>query len=67
MDVQEPALFHRGRLNEGLHCGYKGKGYATEVVTTAKKLPSDDLEDIKDNLDGAQNQQDNDKGTESRR
>ena len=28
----------RGRLNEGLHCGHKGKGYVIEAVTTTKKL-----------------------------
>jgi len=30
--------------------GYKGKGYTTEVVIIAKKLPPDGLKDIKDNL-----------------
>jgi len=50
LDIQEPALFFRGRLNEGLHCGRKGKGYITEVVITAKKLLLDDLKDIKDSL-----------------
>ena len=45
----------------------RARGMRRKVVTIAEKLPSDDLEDIKDNLDGAQNQQDNDKGTESRR
>jgi hypothetical protein len=39
LDVQESALFLRGGLNEGLYYGHKGKGYATEVVTTAEKLP----------------------------
>ena len=47
MDIQEPALFLRDRLHEGLYCGRKGKRYAIEVVITAKKLPLDDLEDIK--------------------
>ena len=64
MDVQEPALFLRGRLDEGLCCGHKGKGYATEVVTIAEKLPPDDT---KDDLGEAQDQQDNDKETKSRR
>ena len=58
--MQEPVLF-RGRLDEGPYRGHKGKGYAMEVVTTAEKLPPDDLEDIKDNSDDVQNQQDNDK------
>ena len=44
MDVQEPALFLRGCLNKGLYYGHKDKGYATEVVTTAKKLPPDNKE-----------------------
>jgi len=35
--------------------GYKGKGYVTEVVIIAEKLPLDDLEDIKDNLGEAHN------------
>jgi len=30
--------------------GYKGKGYAIEVVITAKKLPLDSLKDVKDDL-----------------
>ena len=59
--MQEPALFLRGCLDEGPYRGHKGKGYAMEVVTTAEKLPPDDLEDIKDNSDDVQNQQDNDK------
>jgi hypothetical protein len=42
-DVQEPALFLRGRL-DGLYCGYKGKGYAMEVVTITEKLPQDGFE-----------------------
>jgi hypothetical protein len=50
LDVQEPALFLRGRLYERLYCGHKGKEYATEVVTTAKKLSPDGFEDIKDSL-----------------
>ena len=54
-------------LTKGLYYGHKGKGYATEVVTIAKKLPLDNLEDIKDDLGKAQNQQDNDKETKSRR
>ena len=65
-DVQEPALFLRGRLYGGLYCGHKGKGYATEVVTTGK-LPPDDLEGVKDNSGEAQSQQDNDKETKGRR
>ena len=44
MDVQEPTLFLRGRLDEGLYCGHKSKGYVMEVVTTAEKLPPDDKE-----------------------
>ena len=67
LDVQELALFLRDRLHEGLYCGRKGKRYAMEVVTTAEKLPPDDLEDIKDNLGKAQSQQDNDEETRSRR
>ena len=59
--MQEPALFLRGHLNEGPYRGHKGKGYAMEVVTTAEKLPPDDLKDIKDNSDDVQNQQDNNK------
>ena len=54
MDVQEPALFLRGRLNKGLYYRYKGKGYATEAVTIAKKLPPDNLEDINNGLGEAQ-------------
>src|ERR1700733_5626920 len=34
----------RGSLNEGLYYGHKSKGYATEVVTTAKKPLPDDKE-----------------------
>ena len=67
MDVQEPALFLRGRLNKRLYYRHKGKGYATEAVTTAEKLPLDDPKDIKDNSGKAQNQQDNNKETKSRR
>jgi hypothetical protein len=67
LDVQEPALFLRGRLHEGLYCGRKGKRYAMEVVTTAEKLPPDDLEDVKDDSNDAQSQQDKDKETRSRR
>jgi hypothetical protein len=44
LDVQEPALFLRGRLNKGLYYRRKGKGYATEVVTIAEKLPPDGFE-----------------------
>ena len=48
MDVQEPALFFKGSLNEGLYCRRKGKGYVTEVVIIiTEKLPPDN---IKDNL-----------------
>ena len=50
MDIQELALFLRGRLHKGLYCGYKGKGYATEVVTITERLPPND---IKDGLDDA--------------
>jgi len=32
------------------YCGYKGKGYTTEVVIIAEKLPLDGLKDIKDDL-----------------
>ena len=42
-------------MTKGLYYGHKGKGYATEVVTTAEKLPPDGLEDIKDNSGEAQN------------
>jgi hypothetical protein len=59
LDVQELALFLRDRLHEGLYCRRKGKRYATEVVTTAKKLPPDGFKDIKDDSDNAQSQQDN--------
>jgi hypothetical protein len=38
LGVQEPALFFRGCLDKGLYYRYKGKGYATEVVTTGKLL-----------------------------
>jgi hypothetical protein len=54
LDAQEPALFLRDRLHEGLYCRHKDKGYTTEAVTTVKKLPLDDLEDIKDDSDDAQ-------------
>ena len=46
-------LFFKGHLNERLYYGHKGKEYAMEVVTTAEKLPLDDLEDIKDDSDDA--------------
>jgi len=36
-------------LIKGLYYRHKGKGYATEVVTTAKKLLLDGFKDIKDN------------------
>jgi hypothetical protein len=39
LDVQEPVLFLKDRLNKGLYCRYKDKGYATEVVTAEKLLP----------------------------
>jgi len=42
--------FSSGRLNKGLYCRYKDRGYATEVVIIAGKLPLDDFEDIKDSL-----------------
>ena len=54
-------------MTKGLYCGHKGKGYATEVVITAKKLPPDGLKDVEDDLGEVQNQQDNDKETKSRR
>jgi len=38
-------LFLRGRLNKGLHCGYKGKGHITEAVITTKKLTLDNIKD----------------------
>jgi hypothetical protein len=44
LDVQESALFLRDRLHEGLYCGRKGKGYATEVVITAGELLLDGFE-----------------------
>jgi len=37
------------------YCGHKGKGYATEVVIIAEKLPPDGLKDVKDDLGKAQN------------
>jgi len=37
-------------LIKGLYYRYKGKGYATEVVTIAEKLLLDNLKDVKDNL-----------------
>jgi len=64
LDIQELALFLRGCLDEGLCCGHKGKGYATEVVIIAEKLPPDNT---KDDLGEAQDQQDNNKETKSRR
>jgi len=47
LDVREPALFLRDRLNEGLYCGHKGKGYATEAKrrasrTMIKRLEAED-------------------------
>ena len=36
--IQEPALFLRGYFDKELYYKYKGKGYAMEVVITAKKL-----------------------------
>ena len=44
-------LFLRDCLYKGLYCGRKGKRYVMEVVIIAEKLPLDDLEDIKDDLD----------------
>jgi hypothetical protein len=44
LDVQEPALFLRGCLDEGLYYRRKGKGYATEVVTITEKLLPDGFE-----------------------
>ena len=41
MDVQEPALFLRDCLYEGLYCGRRGKRYVIEVVIIAEKLPLD--------------------------
>ena len=58
LDVQELALFLKDHLYKRLYCGRKGKRYAMEVITTAKKLPLDNLKDIKDNSGKAQNQQD---------
>ena len=37
-------------LYKGLYYRYKGKEYIIEVVITAKKLPLDNVKDIKDNL-----------------
>ena len=54
--MQELVLFLRDRLYKGLYCGRKGKRYAIGVVTTAEKLPPDDLKDIKDDSDDAQSQ-----------
>ena len=45
----------RFSLGEGLYYGRKGKGYATEVVTT-EKLPPDNLEGVKDDSGKAQSQ-----------
>ena len=59
--------FSSGHLHEGLYYGREGKGYATEVVTTAEKLPPDDLEGVKDSSGEAQSQQDNNKETRGRR
>jgi len=35
----------RGRLDEGLHCGHKGKGHVMEAVTTTEKLTPDNIKD----------------------
>ena len=40
LDVQEPALFLRGRLHEGLYYGRNGKRYAMEVVSNEKLSPN---------------------------
>jgi hypothetical protein len=53
LDVQELALFLRGRLYKGPYCRRKGKRYAMEVVIIAEKLPPDNLKDIKDDLNDA--------------
>ena len=45
MDVYKPALFLRGRLDEGLHCKHKGKGHAMEAVITTEKLTLDNIKD----------------------
>jgi len=37
-------------LIKGLSYGYKGKEYAIEVVIIVKKLPLNNLKDIKNNL-----------------
>ena len=37
-------------MTKGLYYRHKGKGYAIEVVITAKKLPLDGLKDVKDDL-----------------
>ena len=66
-NVQESALFLRGRLNEGLYCGHKDKEYTTEVVAIAEKLPLDSFTGVKDSLGEAQNQRDNNKETKGRR
>ena len=50
--------------NKGLYYGHKAKGYATEVVIIAEKLPPDNT---KDDLGEAQDQQDNNKETKSRK
>ena len=41
-------------FTKGCIADVKGKRYAIEVVITAEKLPLDDLEDVKDDLDEAQ-------------
>ena len=51
LDVQESALFLRDCLYKGPYYGRRGKGYTTEVVITAEKLPSDNLKDVEDDLD----------------
>ena len=61
LDVQEPVLFLKNRLNKGLYYKYKSKGYIIKVVTVTKKLPLDDFKNIKNNLGEIQNQQDSDR------
>ena len=48
LDIREPALFLRDRLNEGLYYGHKGKGYTTEAKRRASRTIIKRLE-VEDN------------------
>ena len=39
--------FSLGHLHEGLYRGYKGKGYATEIVTITERLPPNEVKDTR--------------------